>query len=105
MEIKLDRKNPEEEENGEGDPRTHQGFSHQEKKNPKTQEDEQENPPLRKERNVKMAYINADGVDDQDGNEGKAKGSAHVRLKRVNLLIIAGPRPNAEPDWLLHKSG
>jgi hypothetical protein len=40
MEIKLDRKNPEEEENGEGDPRTHQGSSHQEKKSPKTQEDE-----------------------------------------------------------------
>jgi hypothetical protein len=86
MEIKLDRKNPEEEENGESDPRTHQGSSHQEKKGPKTQEDEQENPPLRKERNVKMANINSDGVDDQDGNEGKTKGSAHVRLKRISVL-------------------
>jgi hypothetical protein len=98
MEIKLDRKNPEEEENGEGDPRTHQGSSQQEKKGPKTQEDQQENPPLRKERNVKIPNINTGGVDDQDGNERKAKGSAHGRLKRVILSIIAGPRPTAEPD-------
>jgi hypothetical protein len=103
--IELDRKNPEEEENGEGHPRTHQGSSHQEKKSPKTQEDGQENPPFRKERNVKMANINTDGVDDQDGNEGKAKGSAHVRLKGVNLLIIVGPPPTAQSDWPLHKSG
>jgi hypothetical protein len=52
-----------------------------------------------------MTDINTKGIENKDGNEGKAKGSAHVRLKRVSLLIIVAPPATAEPDWLLHKSG
>jgi len=33
-----------------------------------------------------MAKINTQGIDDEDRNERKAKGSAHVRLKGINLL-------------------
>jgi hypothetical protein len=37
MEIKLDRKNSEKEENGEGNPRTHLGSFYYEEKSPKAQ--------------------------------------------------------------------
>jgi hypothetical protein len=33
-----------------------------------------------------MAGRNTKGIDNEDGNERKAKGSTHVRLKRINPL-------------------
>ena len=33
-----------------------------------------------------MAGRNTKGVGNEDGNERKAKGSAHGRLKRINFL-------------------
>ena len=51
-----------------------------------------------------MADIDPKGVDDEDGNERKTKGAAHVGLKGVSLLVILGLPPSAESDWLLHKS-
>jgi len=52
VEIKLDREESKKEENGEGYPRTHSGFSYYEEKGPKAQKDEKENPSLRKGRKV-----------------------------------------------------
>jgi hypothetical protein len=105
MEIKLDGKNSEKEENGEGRPRTHSGPFGYEKKNPKSEEDDEENPSLRKKRKVKMAKIDSKSIDDEDRNERKAKGSGHVRLRRINLLVILGRPPTAESDRPLHKPG
>ena len=51
-----------------------------------TPKDEDENPSLREEREVKMTRINTNGVGNEDRNERKAKGSAHGRLKRIILL-------------------
>ena len=86
MEIKLDRKNSEKEENGEGNPRTHLGSFYYEEKSPKAQKYQEENPSLGNERKVEVAKIDTDGVDDQDRNKRKAKGSTHLRLKQINLL-------------------
>ena len=86
MKIKLDRKDSENEENGEGRPRTHPGPFYDEQEGPKTQEYEKENPSLRKERKIKMAGVDPKSVDDEDGNERKTKGSAHLRLKRISVL-------------------
>ena len=71
---------------------------------PKSDQKE-ENPSLRRKGKIKMAKINPEGIDDEDGNERKAKGSAHLRLKGFSLLIIVGPPATVESDWLLHKSG
>jgi hypothetical protein len=86
MEINLDRKNSEKEKNGERDPGTQSVFFYYEKKSPGTQKHEEKNPSLRKKREVEMAKINTKGVDDEDRYERKVEGSAHVRLKRMNLL-------------------
>jgi len=50
---------------------------------------------LRKERKLKMAGVDPKGVDDEDGKERKTKGSAHLRLKRISVLIIVEKRPSA----------
>jgi hypothetical protein len=99
MEIKLDGKNPKKEKNKEGHPRAHSGFFYCEEKNPNPQKDqEKKNPSSNRKREIKMAGRNTKGVDDEDGNERKAKGSTHVSLKRIIFLAIVGPRSTAEPD-------
>src|SRR5512136_2774346 len=84
-EIELNGINSEKKENSEGRPRTQSGPSRDEKENPKSKEDEEENPSLRKRGKVKMAKIDTKSIDDEDRNERKPKGSAHVRLRRINL--------------------
>jgi hypothetical protein len=42
---------------------------------------------LRKGRKIKLAGIDPENVDDEDGNERKTKGSAHLRLKRISVLM------------------
>ena len=87
MEIKLDRKNSGKEKDGEGHPRTHSWSFWQEEKSPKTQKNKGENPCLGKKRKVQMAKISAKGIDHEDRNERKVKGSAHLRLKRTNRVL------------------
>jgi hypothetical protein len=105
MEIKLNRKNSEKEKNGESHPGTHPGPFGYEKKSPKPQKDEEKNPSPGKKGKVKMAKVDSKGIDDENRNERKVKDSAHLRLKRISLLIILGPPPTAESDRTLHKPG
>jgi hypothetical protein len=87
MEIKLDGKDPKKEENGEDHPGTHSGSFHGEQEGPQTEQYEKENPSLRKERKVKMAGIDSKGVNDEDGNQRKTKGAAHVGLSARGLVF------------------
>ena len=87
MEIKLDGKNPKKEKNKEGHPRAHSDFFYDEQENPKSQKNqEKKNPTTKRKGEIKVARRNTKGVGDEDGNERKAKGSTHGRLKRINLL-------------------
>jgi hypothetical protein len=87
MEVKLDRKNSENEEEGKGHPRSHSRPFGKEKNRPETRKSEEENPPLRKKRKVQMAQVNTKGVEDEDRNERKGKGSAHLGPKRTNRVL------------------
>jgi hypothetical protein len=109
MEIKLDGKYSEKEEKGEGDPGAHSGPFGYEKNSPRSQEDGEENPSLRKKRKVKMARIDTDGISNEDRNERKAKNSIHLRLKEINffsgLLVILEPPSTAESVRPLRRPG
>jgi hypothetical protein len=87
MEVKLDRKNSENEEDGEGHPRSHSWFISEEENRPKTRKSEEENPPFREKRKVQMAQVNTKGVEDEDRNERKGEGSAHLGPKRTNRVL------------------
>ncbi len=87
MEIKLDRKDPEKEEDEEGHPGTDSGSFYGEQEGPQTEQYEKENPSLGKERKVKMAGIDSKGVNDEDRNKRKTKGAAHVGLGVSGLIF------------------
>ena len=85
MEIKLDGEYSEKEEKREGRPGTYPDSVGYEKKSPKPQQDNEENPSLRDEREIKMAEIDASGIGDEDRNERKAKNSTHLGIKETTL--------------------
>ncbi len=86
MKVKLDRKDPEKEKDEEGHPRTRPRSFYEQEKSPDTRENKEENPSLGKEGNVRLAKEDAEGVGDKDRNEGKVKGSTHLRPGRANRL-------------------
>lgn len=92
----MDGKDPEKEENRESRPGPHSWSFQKEQKDPKTKQDEKENPSLRKEGKIYMAGIDPKSVNDEDGNERKAKGAAHLGLNRVSLLTGFGQPARAD---------
>ena len=87
MEVKLDEKNSENEEDGEGHPRSHLWSFGEEENRPKTRKSEEEIPPFREKRKVQMAEVNTKGVKDEDRNERKGEGSAHLGSKWTNRVL------------------
>ncbi len=86
-EIPLDGNDSEKEENGEGRPGTDSDPVGCEKKDPKSNKDQEENPALRQKKKVEMTEIDTGGEDDEDGNERKAKGAAHLC---IDGLLLSG---------------
>jgi hypothetical protein len=86
MGVRLNGKNSQKKKEEERRPRRHSGSFDEEKKHPKNEKDGEENPSLRKERQLKLAQINAAGVENEDRNERKGEGSAHLGPGRTEKI-------------------
>jgi hypothetical protein len=85
-EVTLDGNHPEKEENGKGYPSADSGPFRYEKKNPKSEQEDEENPCPRKKRKVELSEVNTGGKDDEDRNERKAKGSTHFQPRGESIF-------------------
>jgi len=85
-EVTPDGNHSEKEEDGKGTPSADTGPLRCEKKNPKPEQEYEENPCPRKKRKVELSEVNTGGKDDEDRNERKTKGSAHFQPRGESIF-------------------
>jgi hypothetical protein len=88
MEIEIDGKGSEKKKEGECEQGAPERFFDEKEQKPKDQKDRKKDEEVRMgERQVEGTDEKSQEVDDENGNERKAKGLLHLRLRSVSLFL------------------